>query len=46
MDTMRQCGERMMSLGWAGMILGVLLLAALVILVVLLIRQIWRSYRP
>jgi hypothetical protein len=35
----------MMSLGWAGMFLRVLLLAALVVLVVLLIRQTWRGSR-
>jgi hypothetical protein len=39
---MRRCGEWMMSLGWADMFLGVLLLAALVVLVVLLTARIMR----
>ena len=46
MEMMRQCTDWMMSLGWARMLLGVLLLAGLVVLVVLLIRQTWRGSRP
>ena len=46
MDMMRQCVEWMMSLGWAGMLLGVIVLAALVVLVVMLIGRIWRGSRP
>lgn len=45
MEMMRQCMDWMMSLGWAGMFLGVLLLAALVVLVALLIQQTWRGSR-
>jgi hypothetical protein len=37
--------EWMMSLGWIGMVLGVLLLAALIVLVVALIRWAWISPR-
>lgn len=37
MDMMRQCWEWMMSLGWAGMLLGVILVAALIVLIVMLI---------
>jgi hypothetical protein len=45
MDMMRQCMEWMMSLGWASMFLGVLLLAALVVLILLVSRQTWRGSR-
>lgn len=44
-DMMRSCLEWMMSLGWLGKLLGVLLLAALIVLVVLLIGWTWRASR-
>jgi hypothetical protein len=40
---MRQCWEWMMSLGWAGTLLGVLLTVALVALIVTLIGRAWRG---
>ena len=39
MNIMLQCTNWMMSLGMAGMLLGVLLLLALLVLIVLLIRK-------
>lgn len=44
-DMMRSCTEWMMSLGWLGMLPGVLLLAALIVLIVLLIGRTWRGSR-
>jgi hypothetical protein len=35
--------EWMMSLGWAGMLLGIALLVAFIVLVVALIRWVWRA---
>jgi hypothetical protein len=44
---MNRCAAWMMSLGWAGLLLGVLVLAALALLVVLLISRVWGgSPRP
>ena len=39
MDMMQWCVSWMMSLGWFGMALGVVLLAAVVVLVVLLLTR-------
>jgi predicted PurR-regulated permease PerM len=36
----------MMSLGWVGMFLGVILLAVLIVLIVMLIGQTWRGSPP
>jgi hypothetical protein len=41
-DMMRACWNWMMGLGWAGMLLGLALLALLVYLAVVLIRQVRR----
>jgi len=46
MNMMRWCIDWMMSLGIAGMLLGVLLLAALVVLVAVLIKWGWRRTGP
>lgn len=43
---MRRCGDWMMSLGWVGMVLGGVLLAALVVLVVVLIQRAGTGPRP
>ena len=39
MDLMQRCASWMMSLGWLGMALGVVLLAAVVVLLVLLLTR-------
>jgi hypothetical protein len=44
-DMMRACGEWMMSLGWAGMLLVLFLVVALVVLVVALVGRVWRGQR-
>lgn len=44
-DMLRRCMDWMMSLGWVGMLVGVLLLIALLVFVVVLIRRIWRGTR-
>ncbi len=45
MDMMQRCWEWMMSFGWIGMLLGIVLLVALIILVVSLIRRTWGPSR-
>jgi hypothetical protein len=42
-DMMQRCAEWMMSFGWAGMLLGIVLLAALAVLAVWLIAGVWRA---
>ncbi len=39
MDMMRNCMSWMMSLGWVPMLLGVILMAALIVLIVVLIAR-------
>jgi hypothetical protein len=43
MDMMRNCMNWMMSLGWVAMVLGIILLAALIVLVVALIARMGRG---
>ncbi len=46
MNTMEQCWQWMLSLGWAGMFMGVVLLTALVVLAVMGIVRLARASDP